>query len=234
MNKYTERATKLLETFTLINGIGDGKQTACVMSLAALVAEREFNDSPPCVCPILRSALIKLNDNMPDNETRKRHLGPLVADILGSKSTPEVELKRAQVATDWAIRQFAPYALETAATALQKAGLKEHADSLREHAKTLRDSAASAAYSAASAASAAYSAASADSAASAASAAYSAASYSAASYSAVYSAAYSTAAACAACAACAAACAAADSAAASVEVWEMAVNMVKAMLKVTA
>ena len=208
MNKYTERATKLLETFTLINGIGDGKQTACVMSLAALVAEREFNDSPPCVCPILRSALIKLNDNMPDNETRKRHLGPLVADILGSKSTPEVELKRAQVATDWAIRQFAPYALETAATALQKAGLKEHADSLREHAKTLRDSAASAAYSAAS--------------------------YSAASYSAVYSAAYSTAAACAACAACAAACAAADSAAASVEVWEMAVNMVKAMLKVTA
>ena len=169
MNKYTERATKLLETFTLINGIGDGKQTACVMSLAALVAEREFNDSPPCVCPILRSALIKLNDNMPDNETRKRHLGPLVADILGSKSTPEVELKRAQVATDWAIRQFAPYALETAATALQKAGLKEHADSLREHAKTLRDSAASAAYSAA-----------------------------------------------------------------SVEVWEMAVNMVKAMLKVTA
>ena len=229
MNQYTERAAKLLETFTLINGVGDGKQTACVMSLAALVAEREFNDSPPCVCPILRSALIKLNDNMPDNETRKRHLGPLVADILGSKSTPEVELKRAQVATDWAIRQFAPYALETAATALQKAGLKEHADSLREHAKTLRDSAASAAYSAASAASAAYSAASADSAASAASAAYSAASYSA-----VYSAAYSTAAACAACAACAAACAAADSAAASVEVWEMAVNMVKAMLKVTA
>jgi hypothetical protein len=61
---------------------------------------------------------------------RNKYLLPLVKKLIGTRSTPEVEVKRVYFLTDQAIRVFAPLALE-------ETGLTEIAETLRALPKTI-------------------------------------------------------------------------------------------------
>ena len=53
-----------LSRFTLIGGVGDGKQTACAMSLLNWIwgDSNKWTDSPECVHPLIRVVVITAND----------------------------------------------------------------------------------------------------------------------------------------------------------------------------
>ncbi len=161
----------------------------CAMEFVAYLANEEHSDRPVCACPVISAFVRRFNDRLPDDATRSRLLGPLLPLLVGSRSTPEVERKRAYICADWAVRDMAARALESAGLADEAAtlrALEPIIDKLtaykdRDAARKAR-SAAYAAYAAAAAAAAAdYSAAAAD--------------YSAADYSDAYSAAAAAAAA---------------------------------------
>jgi hypothetical protein len=195
----------------------------CAMEAVAWLAGEKHSDSPRCACPVVANMVRRLNDRLPNDETRTRLLKPLLVKLIGSRSTPEVERKRAYLAADWAVREGTPLALESAKLPDEAAKLralppivdvesarvgKEAARAVRDKARTAAD-AAYAAYAAYAAADAAYAdaadaaAAAADAADAAYAAAYAAAAYAA--YAAAAAAAYAAAAADAAYAAAAAA-----------------------------
>ena len=53
-----------LSRFTLISGVGNGKQTACAMSLLNWMWRNgdDWTDAPDCAHPIIRAAVIAAND----------------------------------------------------------------------------------------------------------------------------------------------------------------------------
>ena len=97
----------------------------CLLEAVAHLAGEDHTDRPECVCPVLAAFGRGLNDVMPDDATRNKYLGPLVERLLNTRSTPEVELRRAFVLADFAVREAAP-------TALEAAGLHAEALSLRQ------------------------------------------------------------------------------------------------------
>jgi hypothetical protein len=146
----------------LISGVGNGKTTACVMSLASVLANEPFSDRPSCVCPIIRKLCIRLNDAdwWEGDAERTRKLWPLARRVLGSRSTPEVEAKRVRICVLTAARVFAPAALrarglEEAASQLEAIPDDASYESIRDACRSTAD-AANAAANAANAAAAAY------------------------------------------------------------------------------
>ena len=114
----------------LPDGISSGSHAnpedgLCVMECVARVAGEPHTDHPQCAGPLCTEVAIGLNDGMPDDATRTRLLGPLVWKLAGSRSTDEVELRRAYVLLDYTVRVFAPIAFdrlgETAAAARLRA-----------------------------------------------------------------------------------------------------------------
>jgi hypothetical protein len=95
----------------------------CVMEAAAYFAGRPFSDHPPCVSPAIGAFLRSWNDAL--NDTDRQMLRPYVLKVLNTATTPEDELRRAWLATDWLVRVFTPAWLDLA-------GLGEHANKLRE------------------------------------------------------------------------------------------------------
>jgi hypothetical protein len=94
----------------------------CVMEAVAYVAGEPWSDHPSCACPVLTSYCVTLNDRMPDEQLQR--LLPYVVRLVGTRATSEVELKRAYVAADFAVRVFAPMALDAV-------GLNQEATHLR-------------------------------------------------------------------------------------------------------
>lgn len=95
---------------------------ACVMELVSYVAREPWSDHPQCTCPVIGVFLRSWNDALPDDE-REALLRPLIPLVIGTRSTPAVEQRRATMAADWLIRDH------TSAW-LRLAGLTAHADAL--------------------------------------------------------------------------------------------------------
>ena len=81
----------------------------CLLEAVAWLAGEPHSDKPSCACPVIAAFGRTLNDHLPDAE--RQALVPYITKIVGSVSTPEVERKRAFIASDYAVRVFAPIAL---------------------------------------------------------------------------------------------------------------------------
>jgi hypothetical protein len=122
----------------LIAGIGSREDDElCVMSLVALIAGEKHTDRPVCACPVLTPAAIVLNDTdwwLSDAE-RTNVLTPLAAELVGTRSTSDVALLRAELFVKKAFRMWIPQAFENAA---RLHPVEQHAAALRKHAEILR------------------------------------------------------------------------------------------------
>ena len=96
---------------------------ACVMEAVAYVAGEPWGDAPQCACPVITAFCVSWNDSLPTDADRDRLLKPLIPLIVGTRSTPAVEQKRATMAADWLIRVYTP-------TWLRAAKLDKQADML--------------------------------------------------------------------------------------------------------
>ena len=91
------------------------------MEAVSFVAGEAWSDHPECACPVLSAFMRSWNDGL-DDADRNRLLRPLIPRLIGTRSTPAVETRRACMALDWYLREITPAFL-----ALVPA-LKPHAD----------------------------------------------------------------------------------------------------------
>jgi hypothetical protein len=111
-------------TWTLDSGQHDDvSKGACVMEAVAYVAG-EWTDHPGCACPVIGAFLRAWNDGLPDAD-RTRLLRDLIPRLVGTRSTPDVELRRSRMALDWYVREQTPAWLDMAPSCT------EHAAALR-------------------------------------------------------------------------------------------------------
>lgn len=73
---------------------------ACVMELAALLADEPFSDRPESVSPVVAAFLRVYNDRVDDR--RRQDLRAYAAAVVGSRSEPAIELTRARRCIEWA------------------------------------------------------------------------------------------------------------------------------------
>ena len=85
----------------------------CVMEAVAYVAGEPWSDHPTCACPVIAAFLRAWNDGLPSDADRVRLLSPMIPRLVGTKSTPAVEERRAYLALDWLIRVYTPTWLDT-------------------------------------------------------------------------------------------------------------------------
>ena len=117
--------SRLAEVATLSSGDHGGiDEGMCVMEAVAYVAGEPWSDAPACACPVITAFMVSWNDSLPSNEDRDRLLKPLIPSIVGTRSTPEVEQRRATMAADWLIRVHTPAWLRAAKLESQAAALE--------------------------------------------------------------------------------------------------------------
>lgn len=97
----------------------------CAMEAVAYIAGEPHSDSPECACPVIAAFVRRWNDDLPDDATRTRLLGPLVPRLVGTRSTPDVERRRSLLALDWLVREHTPAWLDLTPA------LADHAAALR-------------------------------------------------------------------------------------------------------
>ena len=93
------------------------------MEAVAYVAGEPWTDRPRCCCPVIAMFCRSWNDQL-DDAARNQLLRPLIPKLVGTRLTPEVELRRSYLAFDWLVR------VHTAAW-LELAGLTSEAAKLR-------------------------------------------------------------------------------------------------------
>jgi hypothetical protein len=76
----------------------------CVVDIAAWVAGEAWSDHPACVSPAIGAFCRSWNDAL--NDTDRQMLLPYAERIVGTADGPEVEERRAWLATDWLVRTF--------------------------------------------------------------------------------------------------------------------------------
>ena len=91
--------------------LGRGKHTspehgACVMELASMLAGEPFSDHPRTVSPAIGSFLRNFNDLLDDE--RRQDLYAYATKCVGTASTPETELARAEHLIRWGDARWAP------------------------------------------------------------------------------------------------------------------------------
>jgi hypothetical protein len=94
----------------------------CAMEAIAYITGEPWSDHPACACPVITAFMISWNDSL-DNEDRNRLVLPLIVRAVGTRSTKEVEQRRAIMATDWLIRVHTPAWLRLAGLTDQAAAL---------------------------------------------------------------------------------------------------------------
>ena len=104
-------------------------------------------DRPPDACRVLTRFMTRLNDGVDDDE--RQRLVPYALTLIGTRASWDVEMRRAYVFADAAVRIFAPLALEAR-------GLTAHAATLRAAAPIVNKKTAAAGSKKARAAAAAY------------------------------------------------------------------------------
>ena len=110
---------------TLAKGTHSGADVAsgaCLLEAVAWLASEPWSDHPACVCLVLASFGRTVNDAM-DDEARQRLL-PFVPRLIGTRGSTALMVRRAFVAADYAVRVFAPLALDAAGLAVEAAGLR--------------------------------------------------------------------------------------------------------------
>lgn len=65
---------------------------ACVVELASMLAGEPFSDHPLSVCPVIAALLRSYNDRVDDS--RRQHLYPYAAKIVGTRGPGHVERSR--------------------------------------------------------------------------------------------------------------------------------------------
>src|SRR5687767_459910 len=91
----------------------------CVMEAVAWFAGEPHSDHPSCTCPVIAAFLRSWNDSISDDAARTALLAQFIPKVVGTRSTPEVEVRRAWMAIDWMVREYTPAWLDLA-------GLAEH------------------------------------------------------------------------------------------------------------
>lgn len=123
-------------------GHASREEGMCLLEAVAYVAGEPHTDHPQCVCPVLASFGRAWNDAL-DDEDRNRLLRPFIRRLIGTRSTPEVEQRRAYMAADWTARLAAPVWLRAAglvdeAGALEALPPLDSAEACRNAGPTLR------------------------------------------------------------------------------------------------
>ena len=72
---------------------------ACVMELASMLSGEPFTDHPATVCPVIGSFLRAYNDAIDDR--RRQDLYAYASMIVGSRTSVDVQRRRAQYLTIW-------------------------------------------------------------------------------------------------------------------------------------
>jgi hypothetical protein len=80
-------------------------QGACVMELASMLAGEPFTDHPRSVSAPIASFLRRYNDLLDDR--RRQDLYPYASRVVGTASSPQVELGRVQRLMAWADEMWA-------------------------------------------------------------------------------------------------------------------------------
>lgn len=88
-------------------GHADRSNGLCAMEVVAWLAGEPHSDAPVCASAPIAAFMRSWNDTLRD-EDRDRLLKPLLPRLLHTRSTPEVEDRRAWLAFDWLVREFAP------------------------------------------------------------------------------------------------------------------------------
>ena len=123
MSPVIEERLAKIAGLSLKSGSHSPDSTFCVMEAVAFVAGEEWSDHPQCACPVIAAFLRSWNDSLPSDAERDRLLKPLVAKLVGTKSTEAIEKRRGIMATDWMVRTNAP-------AWLRLAGLTKQAEAL--------------------------------------------------------------------------------------------------------
>ncbi len=119
---------RLAAITTLAHGEHDeASGIMCAMEAAAYIAGEPWSDHPACVSPVIATFCRSWNDALPDTD-RTRLLVPVLADVIGTRTTDADEETRAWMATDWLVRVQTP-------AWLRLAGLTEHAQALESCAR---------------------------------------------------------------------------------------------------
>ena len=118
-------ATAAIDLATLKLSSGDHSKRSdgvCLLEAVAWFAGRPHTDHPPCVSGVLGSFGRAFNDAIPDDA--RQRLIPYIPRLVGTATDDlQLELRRAFLAADAAVRIFAPIALRAA-------GLTAEADKL--------------------------------------------------------------------------------------------------------
>ena len=140
-----ERLARLMDPANHLRrgkGLGvNGAFDACAMQAVHWLAGGDCSsDAPECVAPMIARYVIRLNDAVTFTDWRDE-LKPYLPRLLNTVN-PALEMRRAYLCVDWAVRWCAPLAFDAAADALAGEGFivdfAEQAASLREHAATMR------------------------------------------------------------------------------------------------
>src|SRR6185437_682826 len=81
----------------------------CLMEMVSFLAGEKWSDHPDCSSPVLGNYGRALNDRLPDS--LRLQLTSYIPRLIGTRASKEIELQRAFIATDYAVRVFAPKAL---------------------------------------------------------------------------------------------------------------------------
>lgn len=115
-------------------------QGMCLLEAVAFVAGERHTDHPVCACPVLAAYGRALNDSLDDAD--RQLLAPMVPRLVGTRSTPDVEWRRAYELVNSSLRFHWPLVLEAIALACDAAGDKLDGEPLgpkfRAHAEKMR------------------------------------------------------------------------------------------------
>ena len=98
----------------------------CMMEAAAMLAGEPHTDRPKCVDPVIAAFCRTWQDRL-DDEQRADLAAPLVGLVIGTRTTPEDQDRRAIMVGDWCWRTVLPMWLDLVP------GLGGHAAALRAH-----------------------------------------------------------------------------------------------------
>src|SRR5262245_37595568 len=120
-----DRVSQVLTRPLLEGGHDNFAAGFCVMEAVAYVAGEPWSDHPACACPVIGAFMRSWNDAIKDDAHRTQLLQPYIVKLVGSRSTREVEQRRADLCLDWLARQH------TATWLDRVESLKPHAEKIR-------------------------------------------------------------------------------------------------------
>jgi hypothetical protein len=114
----TESAMTVTQKMATITRLEHGKHQEnsgmCVMEAVSYVAGEPWSDHPQCVSPVIAQFCRSWNDALPTDEDRTRLLAPLIAEMIGTRTTDDDDVTRSWMVLDWLVRVYTPAWLRAA------------------------------------------------------------------------------------------------------------------------